>query len=109
MHVVEIAQCREADLARDGATYGIGRVGDAPSAAFLHLAPEIGVGLSVVGRVRLTASLTGLLLIALSRPAWDAARLLYFPNDGAVTFPGESLAGSVVLGLAPGVSASYEF
>ncbi|XXX74344.1 PEGA domain-containing protein [Sorangium sp. So ce134] len=94
---------------RAGSSYGVGPVGDAPSATFAYLAPEVRVGVRAGEHVELTAGIEGLLLVALSRPRWPATRLIDAAEDGAATFAGDDLAGRVLLGFAPGVGASYAF
>ncbi|WP_437935472.1 PEGA domain-containing protein [Sorangium sp. So ce341] len=94
---------------RAGSSYRVGPVGDAPSATFVCLAPEIRIGMPAGEHVQLTAGIEGLLLVGLSRPRWRATRLIDAAEDGAATFAGDDLAGRVLLGLAPGVGASYAF
>jgi hypothetical protein len=84
-------------------------VGLAALAAFVYVAPEVRVGLRVADRVTLTAGLEALVLFGVADPAWDANAAVNVPKAGTSFFPAESLAGSVMLVVAPGLGAGYEF
>ncbi|WP_437753372.1 PEGA domain-containing protein [Sorangium sp. So ce1389] len=94
---------------RAGSSYSVGPVGDAPSATFVYIAPEVRVGVRAGEHAQLTAGIEGLVLVGLSRPRWKATRLVDAAEDGAATFAGDDLVGRVLLGFAPGVGASYVF
>jgi hypothetical protein len=84
-------------------------VGDAAFAAFAYLDPELRAGLRVNERVEVSAGLGALVLVGITRPAWDREHRIGASRDGAALFDAERLMGPVALALAPGIAARYDF
>lgn len=96
--------------ARDGSTYGVAPVRDAPSATFFHVGPEVRLGIRVTDDLELTAGVEGLLLIALNEPMWDPRLQVDASTDGFGVFTDSAaLTGPIVVAIAPGLGARYDF
>lgn len=97
--------------AQNGEPYAVGPLGIAPSATFVYLAPEVRAGLRVGPGIELSAGVELWALFAVSRPAWkvDPKQGIFAGSDGSGTFPTEALASTVMVAVAPGVGARYDF
>lgn len=89
-------------------------VGEAPPATYGYLAPEVRLGHRFGRSFEIDAGLTAIVLVSFRQPAWRDASLVPtgLPpsrGDGPAAFGTESLAGSTVFVLAPGIGARYEF
>lgn len=90
-------------------------VSQTPAARYLVVAPEVRIGHRFGSHVELSAGVEIGVLVALGAPEWtpDAtpviARSPTGSGDGQATFGKESLAGSTLLALAPGVGLRYDF
>jgi hypothetical protein len=96
-----------------GAHYEVS-VGEAPSAIFAYVAPEARLGHRFGRHFELSAGVTAIVLAALKKPTWRDASpvgtgLPPDRGDGPATFGSESLAGSTVIVVVPGVGVRYEF
>ena len=82
------------------------------AARFFVLTPEVRVGLPLGRHAELNAGLAAPILIAASRPKWSEAHAINLGSDGYGTFVGGAagrLSGSVLIMVAPGVGARYDF
>jgi hypothetical protein len=66
-------------------------------------------GFRVNERVEVSAGLEALVLVGITRPAWDREHRIGASRDGAALFEAERLMGPVALALAPGIAAGYDF
>lgn len=78
-------------------------------ARFVYLAPELRIGLPVAPKVELTAGLEVPVLIALDRAVWRQDRDVLFGSNQKGHFAAESLTGAVLVAVAPGIGARYDF
>ena len=81
----------------------------APAASFVYLAPEVRAGVRLGRGFEISVGVELWALFAIARPTWDGARPINAAADGSGTFAGESLVSPVLLAVAPGVGARYEF
>ena len=79
------------------------------SAIYVYVAPEVRFGRRFGEHFELNIGTQLLTLAALSSPSWNTAQTVSSGADGVGTFPKQSLAGSVVLAVTPGIGAKYEF
>ncbi|WP_437650615.1 PEGA domain-containing protein [Sorangium sp. So ce362] len=93
----------------EGAWFNTYPVVDFASATYFYVDPEARLGLRLGERWELSASVKLLLLIGLSKPAWDRTIELAASTDGIGTYAPESLMGDFVLMIAPGASLRYQF
>lgn len=98
-----------------GIAYSIGPVLEAHSAELLYFAPEVRVGLPLGRGVELSFGVELPILVCPSTPKWgppsatDEPHPIYAGTDGYGTFGADELLSSVVLLIAPGIGARYEF
>jgi hypothetical protein len=85
------------------------------SAELLYFAPEVRVGLPLGRGVELSFGVELPILVCPSTPKWgppsatDEPHPIYAGTDGYGTFDPDELLSSVVLLIAPGIGARYEF
>jgi len=93
-----------------GAVSGLA-VTEAPSAAYVYVAPEARLGHRFGSHLEISAGVTAILLVAVKQPRWDeAAGLVYSAADRAyLGFSSEALAGTALFAVLPGIGARYEF
>jgi hypothetical protein len=92
----------------NGGAYQAGPVSIEPYATYLHIDPEIRVGLRVLDHLVLSAGVQGMVLIALARAQWDPTKEIDAAIDGIGAFGNEGLTGPAFLVLTPGIGARYE-
>jgi len=92
-----------------GGSYSAGPVVVEPYATFLHIDPEIRLGLRVVDRLVLSIVLQAMVIIPLTRPRWDATKEIDAAIDGIGAFGNEGLTGPVLVAITPGLGAHYDF
>ena len=61
------------------------------------------------GNWTLSASVQALMLIALSQPTFDDTIQVAAATEGIGTYQEESVMGSFVVGIVPGVNLRYDF
>jgi hypothetical protein len=88
---------------------------ETPSASYLYVAPELRIGRRFGEHFELNVGAEVLLMTGLSKPTWaDQNHFLRTiagtgRGDSLGTFPSQSVAGSFMLFIAPGLGARYEF
>lgn len=87
---------------------------ETPSATFLYAAPEVRIARRIGEHFELSLGVEVMVLTALSQPKWkDQVLPLTGPpgtqGDGLGSFGSQSLTGSLVFVVAPGLGARYEF
>ncbi|WP_437971561.1 PEGA domain-containing protein [Sorangium sp. So ce260] len=82
---------------------------DFAPATYFYAAPEARLGLRLGERWEVSGSVKLLLLVGLSKPAWDKTIELAAESDGIGTYEPESLMGDFVLMIAPGASLRHQF
>ena len=78
-------------------------------ARYVFISPEARAGVRFAKHFEASAGIRALLLIAPTQPRWDDQIELDASTDGAGTYPAETLAGSFMVILSPGLSARYDF
>ena len=76
---------------------------------FVQVAPDVRFGYRITPHFELNIGVDALILVALSKPSWDASRPINAGSDGIGTFPTERFLGRVLFGIAPGVGARSDF
>jgi hypothetical protein len=94
--------------ASGGAAYSAGPLQDSEVARFFYLAPEARISWAFADRFELGAGLSALVLVALSRPRWDASKAVVGP-DGLARWSAEDLTGKAVLLLVPSITLRAGF
>jgi PEGA domain-containing protein len=94
---------------RAGSSYDAAPATTFPGVTYFYLDPGIRVGVRFADHFELTASVQALLLIALSQPEWDETVELDAGGDGAGSYSNETLMGSFVAMVAPGVNLRYDY
>jgi hypothetical protein len=79
------------------------------SMRYVFIAPEARVGVRFAKHFEASAGMRALLLITPSQPRWDNEIELDAASDGAGTYPADSLTGSFMVVLSPGLSIRYDF
>ena len=87
-----------------------------PAASYFFVAPEVRVGRKFGKYFELSFGVEGMLMTALTQPKWadeEAVALTPDPlteqGDGLGTFGEQSLAGSLLVVVLPGLAARYAF
>jgi PEGA domain len=83
---------------------------DAPSAAYFYVAPEVRFGRRLGDHLELTVGVELRILTAVSQATWsDAGGIFATAADGEGGFSAQTLAGTVLFIVAPGLGARYDF
>jgi len=94
---------------RTGPNYPVGPLAVSSFTPFVQVAPDLRVGYRITPHFEVNLGADALILVALSRPSWDAQRSINAGSDGIGTFPTERFIGRVLFGIAPGVGVRYDF
>jgi hypothetical protein len=81
---------------------------ESASAAYLLVAPEGRVGYAITPALEINLGVSFALLGAVEQAKWNGGRRLVSPTDGVLTFPTESLIGSVLFVVVPGIGMRLE-
>jgi hypothetical protein len=81
---------------------------ESAAAAYLLVAPEGRVGYAITPALEINLGVSFALLGAVQEAKWNAGRRLVSPTDGVLTFPAESLVGSVLFVVVPGIGMRLE-
>jgi hypothetical protein len=81
----------------------------ATDASYLYVAPEARIGYRIGGRVEVSAGLEVALMVALKEPRWDASQGVVLGSSGLAAYPDETLVGSTLIVVSPGVGARFDF
>ena len=92
-----------------GTSYEPGVLVDSPAARYLHVTPEVRVGVRLTDHVAIEAGMQAMVLFAVTQPRWTNDRALGAAEDGLATYAGEALASKLLLVLQPGAGVRYEF
>ncbi len=92
-----------------GTAYDPGVLVDSPAARYVHVTPEVRVGVRLTDQITIEAGLQALVLLALTQPRWTNDRALLAAQDGLTSYPGEALTAKVMLVISPGAGLRYEF
>ena len=83
------------------------------AATFFYVAPEVRIGRTIAKNLEINVGAEVLVLAALKKPTWDDATGIVTSNvgrgDGLATFGQQGTTGSLLLLIAPGIGARYEF
>jgi hypothetical protein len=87
---------------------------ESPAASYVYVAPELRLGRRFGKHFELNAGVEVLLMAALSQPKWtDRNAVVTGPppgrGDGQGSFGEQSIAGSLLVFVAPGLGARYDF
>ncbi|EYF02895.1 PEGA domain-containing protein [Chondromyces apiculatus] len=102
---------RRGTLPEDGdrGAKGFGDLTEVHDARYFYLEPEVRLGLKLGEHVALNAGLGAFVLFAFTRPTWDETHAFDGGEHGYATFDAEALTGQIVVALAPGLGARYDF
>ena len=81
---------------------------ESPAATFILIAPEGRIGYQLTPALELNVGVSFLMLGEMTEAKWNTGRRVVSPSDGVVTFPADSLAGSVMLVVVPGIGMRLE-
>jgi hypothetical protein len=91
-----------------GGSYQAGPVSVEPYATYLHIDPEVRVGIRLVDRLVLSAGVQAMVLVALTRARWDATKEIDAAIDGIGAFGNEGLTGPAFVVITPGLGLRYD-
>jgi hypothetical protein len=94
---------------RTGPDYPVGPLSVSSFTPFVQITPDLRFGYRLTQHFELNLGVDALILIALGEPGWDAKRQINAGSDGIGTFPAERFVGKILVGVAPGLGARYEF
>ncbi|MEP7122453.1 MAG: PEGA domain-containing protein [Byssovorax sp.] len=94
---------------RTGPEYPVGPLSVSAFTPFVQVTPDLRFGYRVTPHFEVNLGVDALILVALGEPGWDAKRQINAGSDGIGTFPAERFIGRVLVGVAPGLGARYEF
>ncbi len=92
-----------------GPAYAVGPLSVSTFTPFVQITPDVHFGFRVTPHFEVGLGVDALILVALAEPSWDAKRQINAGIDGIGTFPSERFVGRVLFGVAPGLSARYDF
>ncbi len=95
--------------ASDGTTFTAGPLAERHGATFAFVTPEARVGWPAGKHLVLSAGVAVPVLIGLRRPAWSTTHTFRAGSDGAGQFAADALTGAVLVAIAPGIGARYDF
>jgi hypothetical protein len=78
-------------------------------ARYFFVSPEARVGFRFAKNFEASAGVRALLLITPTQPRWNDQIELDAASDGAGTYPADTLTGSFMVILSPGLSVRYDF
>jgi hypothetical protein len=76
---------------------------------YIFISPEARAGVRFAKNWEASAGIRALLLITPTQPRWNDQIELDAASDGAGTYPADSLTGSFMVLLSPGLSVRYDF
>jgi hypothetical protein len=94
---------------RTGPDYPVGPLSVSSFTPFVQIAPDLRFGYRITPHFEVNLGVDALILVALSKPGWDAKRQINAGSDGIGTFPAERFIGNILVGVAPGLGARYDF
>ena len=94
---------------RTGPDYPVGPLSVSTFTPFVQITPDLRFGYRITPHFELNLGVDALILVALAEPGWDAKRQINAGSDGIGTFPAERFVGKILVGVAPGLGARYEF
>lgn len=75
----------------------------------LYIAPEVRVGYRIGERLELSAGLEVMLMVALKEARWDPQNGVVLGNQGLAGYDNQTLFGTTLLLVNPGVGARFDF
>jgi hypothetical protein len=81
----------------------------ATDVSYLYVAPEARIGYRVAERIEISAGMDVMLMVALKDARWDPGNGVVLGNQGLASYTDESIFGSTIILLNPGVGARFEF
>lgn len=96
-------------LADDGAEYALDDLVQRHPARFFYVTPEVRVALRLGRGIEVNAGVAVNVLVDLERPRWDTGQAVAAGTDGYGAFAADTLTSPVLLAIAPGIGAHYEF
>ena len=76
---------------------------------YLYIAPEVRVGYRIGDRLELSAGLELMVLVGLKPARWDQNNAVVLGNQGLAGYDSQTLAGSTLFLVNPGVGARFDF
>ncbi len=76
---------------------------------YLYIAPEARVGYRIGDRIELSAGVEIMVMVALKQARWDSQNGVVLGNQGLAAYDSQSLFGSTLLLVNPGVGARFDF
>jgi len=76
---------------------------------YLYIAPEVRVGYRIGDRLELSAGLVLMVFVGLKPARWDQNNAVVLGNQGLAGYDSQTLAGSTLFLVNPGVGARFDF
>ncbi|MCC6522942.1 MAG: PEGA domain-containing protein [Polyangiaceae bacterium] len=96
-------------LTQDGSGVATYPVVDFQRATYFYVDPQVRVGFRFEEHFELSAFVQALLLVGIEVPKWDSSLELAAGSDGIGTYPEESLLGSFIVAVTPGLNFRGDF
>jgi hypothetical protein len=100
---------RSGDFALAGVPTPVENARTGTDVSYLYVAPEVRVGYRIVDRVEISLGVDVTLMVALKEARWDPASAVVLGNQGLATYRDESLVGTTVIVVNPGIGARFDF
>jgi len=92
-----------------GAPVAVPTTSTSAGAPYLYVAPEARLGYRVSERVELSAGVEMMVLVALKEARWNRENAVVLGSQGLAGYDEQSLFGSTLLLVSPGVAARFDF
>lgn len=77
--------------------------------AYLYVAPEARVGYRLADRVEISFGVEVMIMVGLSNARWDTANGVVLGNQGLAGYDNQTLVGSTLFLVNPGLAARFDF
>jgi len=77
--------------------------------AYLYVAPEARVGYRIADRVEISFGVEVMIMVGLSNARWDTANGVVLGNQGLAGYDNQTLVGSTLFLVNPGLAARFDF
>ncbi|HEY8077103.1 MAG TPA: PEGA domain-containing protein [Labilithrix sp.] len=81
----------------------------ATDVSYLYVAPEVRLGWRVVERVEISVGTDVMLMVGLKEARWDAQNSVVLGNQGLASYADESMIGTTLIVIEPGIAARFDF
>jgi hypothetical protein len=95
--------------AGDFGAAAVDNVRTATDVSYLFVAPEVRLGWRVVDRVEISIGTDVMLMVGLKEARWDTQNSVVLGNQGLASYADESMIGTTLIVVEPGIAARFDF